>query len=467
MDPLTALGLASNVLNIIDAGLKTYSEAKDVYQSTSGISRRNELLQQNMIDLDTRCNQLLACVSQEQDPQRLSDNELAVRNLTWKCAESGKKLHKLVNGLKAEKGKMDSLFKAIKSQRSQRLFNELKKEVEEYQAALNSQILIDLKAEMIERQRQKQAAASRGGDALADTITDTLFFPEIFQRGEQIRKAHEDTFKWIFDDCKTTTASRDCFVCWLRSERKAYWMNGKAGSGKSTLMSFVASDSDTREHLEKWAGNDRLIIATFYFWNSGSRLEKSLEGFLRSIIHQILKQWPQATATMFPAVQAGELAALNSQQACNDYWTVRKLSDAIKSLAALQNSSQCVCLFIDGLDEFAGDHGTLINLLNEICAAPHIKICVSSRPFQHFKDAFTTSDSLQLEQFTAEDMRRYIKATLKANPQGNSIASNDEKAFKRFVGRLLPNPWWLNLRLSRHVSALVVRAFPKIYRCKF
>ena len=68
-------------------------------------------------------------------------------------------------------------------------------------------------------------------------ILQNLRFSDIDSRHESIPKEHSKTFSWIFDE----TASVK-FVQWLKYEDGFYWVSGKPGSGKSTLMKFVAGD---------------------------------------------------------------------------------------------------------------------------------------------------------------------------------------------------------------------------------
>jgi polynucleotide 5'-kinase involved in rRNA processing len=86
--------------------------------------------------------------------------------------------------------------------------------------------------------------------------------------------AHDSTFRWIFDDGsreesdgkndsdnewagvfdEATRAKVDSFVEWLSSSTGVYHIAGKLGSGKSTLMKYLAGHSRVREELHKWAG---------------------------------------------------------------------------------------------------------------------------------------------------------------------------------------------------------------------
>lgn len=68
-----------------------------------------------------------------------------------------------------------------------------------------------------------------------------------------------------------------------------YWVCGKAGSGKSTFMKHMYDERKTRQFLSVWAGNHRLCVATFFFWNSGTREQKSQRQKLAtSLLHYLL-----------------------------------------------------------------------------------------------------------------------------------------------------------------------------------
>ena len=41
------------------------------------------------------------------------------------------------------------------------------------------------------------------------------------------------------------------FVDWLKQEDGLYWVSGKPGSGKSTLMKFLSAHDTTLKHLEE------------------------------------------------------------------------------------------------------------------------------------------------------------------------------------------------------------------------
>jgi len=82
----------------------------------------------------------------------------------------------------------------------------------------------------------------------------------------------------------------DDFRVWLMSGQGLYWINGKAGSGKSTLMDYVNRHGRRLEYLEEWCPDRLLLTPSYFFWAAGSRLQKSIDGLLRSLIWQMLTE---------------------------------------------------------------------------------------------------------------------------------------------------------------------------------
>lgn len=131
-----------------------------------------------------------------------------------------------------------------------------------------------------------------------DELTSSLFYPEITSRQEQIEESFngiESSYDWIFDEpslYEDGTPRWSNFSQWLRSGSKAYSINGKAGAGKSTLMSRICGHERTKGLLQEWSSGRQLLIPTHFFWNAGSGQQKSINGLLRSLVYQILLDCP-------------------------------------------------------------------------------------------------------------------------------------------------------------------------------
>jgi hypothetical protein len=134
--------------------------------------------------------------------------------------------------------------------------------------------------------------------AVEEELLESLRFPAITERFEEVAEAHQQTLQWIFQSPNEGVhAGQDKqwsgFPQWLQHENGLYWVNGKAASGKSTLMKYVFLNNDTRRYLKLWAAASPLHVAGFFFWISGTKEQKSQSGLLRSLLYDILQQNPR------------------------------------------------------------------------------------------------------------------------------------------------------------------------------
>ena len=122
-----------------------------------------------------------------------------------------------------------------------------------------------------------------GLDRLTTNFTalqDEIYSPELDFRVNSIDDPFEYTFTWVFN--------LGIFTQWLQEGTGLFWIHGKPGSGKSTLMKLIFQSPMTQEFLRNWRGTSLEIVAGFFFHYRGSAIQKSLEGVLRSLILQIL-----------------------------------------------------------------------------------------------------------------------------------------------------------------------------------
>lgn len=205
-----------------------------------------------------------------------------------------------------------------------------------------------------------------------------------------------------------------------------YWITGKPGSGKSTLMKFIVGHDRTRELLKKWSAGNQLVIAHHYFWCSGTTLQKSQRGLLRSILYQLFEQCPELLARVLPRRFWEMRADIHGIP-----WTLAELVEMTRALHHQDDLGVKFCLFIDGLDEYDGNPSDLIKLLDYIAAPSFLKLCVSSRPWNTFTSAYSERKQLAVQNLTQGDLRRYISDTLRdstlfvkfqrSNPRGAAI----------------------------------------------
>ena len=244
-----------------------------------------------------------------------------------------------------------------------------------------------------------------------------LRFSVIRDREDRIASALTDTFEWIYDNeiPETGQFTWNPFVRWLKSNSGLYWIAGKAGSGKSTLMKFLHSDPRTKEHLGVWAHASTLVIAGHFFWNSGNSIQMAVEGLIRTLLYDIGTQLPGVLPDLFPERWAEMESSLDPKLVVLQPWTTFECLQAFRKILFHPFNHYKFFFFVDGLDECTGDHEELTALLKEMASSPHIKMCLASRPWSVFQDAFNSSPSLMLQQLTSRDISLYVRTKFYKN----------------------------------------------------
>lgn len=270
-----------------------------------------------------------------------------------------------------------------------------------------------------EMSKSRSAELQERDERLAGYAVDSLLFESIGHREEAIPRAALKTYEWVFEKPKLSSSGADRwsnFPTWLEAPSdEIYWITGKPGAGKSTLMKFVLGQR-MLGHLKKWAGTSQLLMASFYSWNAGTGLQKSHEGLLRTLLHQCVQNWLDLFSKIFPRRWA-LLQFWEGNELQLPSWQLPELAEGFQSLVSgpppssdsVSGKPYKLFFLIDGLDEFDGEHLELVKLIQETNACPRVKICASSRPWNVFRDAFKQNPKLQLENLTRDDITLYTR----------------------------------------------------------
>lgn len=273
--------------------------------------------------------------------------------------------------------------------------------------------------------------------AKADKFLQTLFFPEILERRSQIKDAAPGTLKWIFEtedmdvsgkDLKShpgvTQRRWDNLAAWLRNDNGVYWVNGKAGSGKSTLMAHILGDTRTKKALDVWCGGQNCHILSYFFWRAGTVMQKSVLGLLRSLLYQVCAEKPKQTLALMNRLAIGTSTM--------HIWTEKLLKKAFHEAINIATRSQ-FCIFVDGLDEFDGNHAELVDLIFELQGHERVKFCVSSRPEVQLSKRLTSCRTVRLQDLNLSDIARFTK--LKLTKAGIDIDTEHGPLHHQIAGR--------------------------------
>ncbi|KAI1068720.1 hypothetical protein LB507_006259 [Fusarium sp. FIESC RH6] len=234
------------------------------------------------------------------------------------------------------------------------------------------------------------------------------------------RKQEERTSRELYDDDPASTASRSetsaRFAEWLGSEAKTFWISGKPGSGKSTLMKFIATNSATQEHVAAWRSD--VHILTHYFWKAGSPMERKLKGLLLSLIYQILLDRTALAQQLWET-----MPAIRHKWSYGD-WDMQQLEDTL--FWVVEAAEESFLFLIDGLDEseelekhvYMTDRSQ--NILDRLAKLRGVKVCVSSREEYTFSHHFENIGRLRIHELTKHDIRRLTSSRLKSMNFANS-----------------------------------------------
>jgi hypothetical protein len=273
---------------------------------------------------------------------------------------------------------------------------------------LTQEILSKTQASMTDTRNREQALRA----SVSKQILKTLYFPTVSDRQEAVPEAYGQTFGWIFQP-SSTEEDENSYIEWLTSRSGIHWVNSKAGSGKSTLMRYLYRHSRTVEHLKNWSASNSLCVAAFFFWNSGTLEQRSQSGLLRSLLYQVHLHHQELIPVVLPVNWAkGYISLIDSVKPEQELWSLSRLKQAFHLLVRQDIVKIKLCLFIDGIDEYEGDHDEIAQLFEYITSSPHVKVCLSSRPLVLFEDALGSFPKIQLQDLTLGDIRQYVTDNL-------------------------------------------------------
>ncbi|KAK3662957.1 hypothetical protein LTR22_006121 [Elasticomyces elasticus] len=409
MDPITAFGLAVNIIAVVEVAAKLVHRTWQISETGA---------KPEFIEIETETNLIQDLLASLRPGLNASGSGLSPddKDLIYLCGQSenvSRQLLKLLESCKAKQGagkiSIEIFWRAVKSEWNEDAIKSLQDRLEsingkahmiisqKYALKITDQLASLMKQYTVlgmshtaELQGIKRAvdafsqtgsqdnhvsqqlmltAASKSGlgrdFAVQAGILGQLRFEAIDRRMYEL-KHHEKSFLWLEGNSAGITNAGQSpanFEAWLSSAEKLYWISGVPGSGKSTLMKYLYESPKTRTSLTAWAKQKELLLAAYFFWEVGKvALLKTQEGLLRTLLFQILRQRPDLIAEVYsdlwvlftealPSGQSSLSSFAGSQVSLHVQHLLEKLKAACRSLA---NHDCCLFLLIDGLDEYEG-----------------------------------------------------------------------------------------------------------------
>ncbi|KAK8099505.1 uncharacterized protein PG998_012746 [Apiospora kogelbergensis] len=229
-------------------------------------------------------------------------------------------------------------------------------------------------------------------------ILESLRFEQHDARHHNIKSAHTKTCKWLLKSV--------LYSDWVNSKNVEehhgfFWIKGKPGTGKSTVMKFLLGNS--RRTIKG------TVIISFFFNARGDTLERSTVGMYRSLLLQLLEQQPSVQPVL-------ELDQLRNRSSVG--WSLELLKSLFEQAIQSLTSTTVVC-FIDALDECPeSEVREMVSSFSHlgrvaVSAGQQFKVCFSSRHYPHITIDKKLELVLEQDEGHGEDISSYVASELR------------------------------------------------------
>ncbi|RGP67467.1 hypothetical protein FLONG3_8488 [Fusarium longipes] len=377
---------------------------------------------------------------------------VAVLLKTWKNKKNIERLEKRLDRYKnvMETHLLVAIFKRSdamalqQKQEFQNLSQSLQSFITQY-AAGETQIRTLIRAENVVLRHYTKQTILQTEVAVKDRITDamngislqqkseaersqllqSLHYREMNSRRNQIHLSYNNTFRWIFetssissDKDKTISPEGDkSFVTWLTSDGQIYWISGKPGSGKSTLMKFLAGHPKSISLLSDSTPGSlgKVKIISHFFWKVGGGIMNSLKGMWLSLTYQVLSTAPEMSDHILDAFPSSTRKRFDSD------WSTPEICEVFLNIISRYPAK--ICIFLDGLDEVSADDvDERRKVVHDLCQFQHIKICIASRPEWRLEMWLHEYPFIRLQDWTRRDRREYACGDLQPFVERNLLS---------------------------------------------
>jgi hypothetical protein len=147
MDPLTALSLASAVVQFVDFGIKVFSKGNEIHQSATGSSVENTEINDNTETLHTLLQNIQDSQPNIPSGTKLPSEQESLNRLVWSCRNLGNRLLDLTEKTSAgpNAGRWKSVGAAVSAVWSAKDIMETARRLDRYRDQLNFNIVVSLR----------------------------------------------------------------------------------------------------------------------------------------------------------------------------------------------------------------------------------------------------------------------------------------------------------------------------------
>jgi nucleoside-triphosphatase THEP1 len=211
---------------------------------------------------------------------------------------------------------------------------------------------------------------------------------------------HKGTLEWLW--------SHEEYREWSTSDTsRLLYVEGKPGSGKSTLTRYFKDHLLQREPLAKSA-----IIASFFYSFREGESQRSHYNMLRSILYDILNQDESFFYHFQQEHRKYQTWKLREEHSNLEKLHYQSLQRILRSVRCHQRKER-LYFVIDAVDESTNeDRRNILRLLFELCSEGSciMKVFVASRPVQPF---FGRTPTIRMQELNGSDIQRYVHSLIR------------------------------------------------------
>ncbi|KAK0662486.1 alpha beta-hydrolase [Cercophora samala] len=264
-------------------------------------------------------------------------------------------------------------------------------------------------------------------------------------RKDSIKVKYANTAEWIWTATATTEAENGIMhpnsdlKSWLSEsqDQNLFWITGRPGSGKSTIMRYVLDNKRTKQYLsgseQLMGGNNTVrlgqsewLIIGLFITDRGAQEQRQWFPMMQGILYQLLQSQPSLIPSVMPMAETVHRHAqgkgASGEVTYNwTYSTVEKMLEYCKSQTRHPVKA---LIMLDGLDELQkqDDARQAVSFFRSLVARQDtsqntFKVCVASRSENLFLDLFRGVQRVHIHEHTQQDIRDYTWDRLRENPR--------------------------------------------------
>ncbi|KAK5956129.1 hypothetical protein OHC33_002702 [Knufia fluminis] len=202
-----------------------------------------------------------------------------------------------------------------------------------------------------------------------------------------------------------------------------------AGNAQAILGNVQGRDGDFFRHMER-ADSRSLLIKSLYFEGMQTR-KRHISGragspkYIEWVWDTSFKTWLEGPGSFYwitglpgsgKSTLMRHICESRHQTLFGDTFEHHSLQSCMDAICeALTPSSERVCAFVDGLDEFEGEASHLLDVIHSLEDRAGIKICLASRPYPIFKKDLSRFPHLAMQDHNEESIRLYAASKMDAS----------------------------------------------------